>query len=137
MTKSLNYINKCGSTTGKNRRCKKYISVRNNPNKFKLCSTHLMTKQVKFDGIDLTKDAFLQTIEQEIIDLTKDDAMTQTVGWEIIDLTKDDSIDNDVVPETPTNSVDDFEYGICCFCGDGCNPASQSCGQCARSMWHF
>lgn len=27
------------------------------------------------------------------------------------------------------------EVGICCFCGGDCNPASQCCGRCARSMY--
>ena len=30
---------------------------------------------------------------------------------------------------------DNFNYyteGICCFCGNECNPLSQSCGKCAR-----
>lgn len=33
-------------------------------------------------------------------------------------------------------SSDEFEYeiGKCCFCGDECNPDSQSCGSCARDM---
>jgi type IV secretory pathway VirB6-like protein len=26
------------------------------------------------------------------------------------------------------------EYGTCCFCGDKCNPASQSCGHCIRRV---
>ena len=26
------------------------------------------------------------------------------------------------------------EYGLCCFCGNRCNPCSQSCGRCARSV---
>jgi Barwin family. len=25
------------------------------------------------------------------------------------------------------------DYGICCFCGEPCNPCSQSCGHCLRS----
>lgn len=28
----------------------------------------------------------------------------------------------------------ELEVGQCCFCGDECNPLSQSCGTCARSM---
>jgi hypothetical protein len=26
------------------------------------------------------------------------------------------------------------EYGECCFCGDYCNPLSQSCGGCSRTV---
>lgn len=26
------------------------------------------------------------------------------------------------------------EYGECCFCGEPCNPCSQSCGRCAREI---
>lgn len=26
------------------------------------------------------------------------------------------------------------EYGICCFCNEACNPSSQSCGRCSRSI---
>ncbi len=26
-----------------------------------------------------------------------------------------------------------LEIGLCCFCGEECNPCSQSCGTCARS----
>ena len=26
------------------------------------------------------------------------------------------------------------EYSICCLCGEKCNPSSQSCGRCARSI---
>jgi len=26
-------------------------------------------------------------------------------------------------------------FGVCCFCGDGCNPSSQACGSCMRSCW--
>ena len=33
-------------------------------------------------------------------------------------------------PSNPPEPV-----GICCFCGDECNPASQSCGVCPRRMW--
>lgn len=25
-------------------------------------------------------------------------------------------------------------FGTCCFCGEGCNPCSQSCGRCARQL---
>ena len=25
-----------------------------------------------------------------------------------------------------------FSEGKCCYCGEECNPASQSCGSCAR-----
>lgn len=28
----------------------------------------------------------------------------------------------------------EYEVGRCCFCGDDCNPDSQSCGGCARDM---
>ena len=28
----------------------------------------------------------------------------------------------------------DWEEGTCCFCGDACNPMSQSCGYCARRL---
>lgn len=36
-------------------------------------------------------------------------------------------------------SQDTFEMdiGICCFCGNECNPCSQSCGRCARSITGF
>lgn len=29
---------------------------------------------------------------------------------------------------------EDMGIGKCCFCGDDCNPMSQSCGSCARGM---
>lgn len=28
----------------------------------------------------------------------------------------------------------EFDMGICCFCGFECNPLSQSCGSCARGI---
>ena len=28
----------------------------------------------------------------------------------------------------------DPSKGYCCFCGDECNPCSQSCGKCARRL---
>ena len=31
----------------------------------------------------------------------------------------------------------DWEVGKCCFCLEECNPASQSCGRCARQLWFF
>lgn len=27
-----------------------------------------------------------------------------------------------------------IEMGKCCFCGEECNPASQSCGRCIREI---
>jgi hypothetical protein len=32
----------------------------------------------------------------------------------------------------PKKSLDDV--GECCFCAGPCNPSSQSCGQCSRSI---
>jgi len=30
-----------------------------------------------------------------------------------------------------------IDNGICCFCGNDCNPLSQSCGSCTRSLsWY-
>lgn len=29
------------------------------------------------------------------------------------------------------------DIGICCFCGDECNPCSQSCGRCSRTLTGF
>jgi len=34
----------------------------------------------------------------------------------------------DVTENSPTT------YGVCCECGEGCNPSSQACGRCARKM---
>lgn len=31
----------------------------------------------------------------------------------------------------------DDGFGICCFCGEGCNPMSQSCGICARKLFFY
>lgn len=31
----------------------------------------------------------------------------------------------------------DMDIGICCFCGDECNPCSQSCGSCSRIISGF
>lgn len=33
--------------------------------------------------------------------------------------------------------MSDSDVGICCFCGDGCNPNGQSCGRCARALTGF
>jgi len=33
--------------------------------------------------------------------------------------------------------IQNEEIGICCFCGEGCNPSSQSCGRCARTLTGF
>lgn len=45
---------------------------------------------------------------------------------------------NALLPTIEINTVDDInhepEYSICCFCGEHCNPCSQSCGRCAREM---
>jgi hypothetical protein len=30
-----------------------------------------------------------------------------------------------------------MDIGTCCFCGDECNPCSQSCGSCTRSLSGF
>jgi len=37
------------------------------------------------------------------------------------------------------DNYEDFmsEFGKCCFCGDDCNPLSQSCGRCARVVSWF
>jgi hypothetical protein len=32
---------------------------------------------------------------------------------------------------------DTLNIGICCFCGNECNPCSQSCGRCARQLSFF
>ena len=29
------------------------------------------------------------------------------------------------------------ERGICCFCQEECNPSSQSCGRCSRTLTGF
>lgn len=30
-----------------------------------------------------------------------------------------------------------YDFGHCCFCNDDCNPASQTCGRCARiASWY-
>ena len=39
--------------------------------------------------------------------------------------------DNDKI--TIDNDIK-YDYGVCCFCGELCNPASQSCGICARKL---
>lgn len=30
-----------------------------------------------------------------------------------------------------------MNIGNCCFCGEECNPASQSCGRCSRTLTGF
>lgn len=32
------------------------------------------------------------------------------------------------------STQDKLNIGVCCFCGFECNPLSQSCGLCARSI---
>ena len=51
-----------------NRRCKKYVAIKNNPHQKKMCASHMR------------------------------------------------------------------KYTYCCFCGEECNPMSQSCGKCARGF---
>ena len=39
--------------------------------------------------------------------------------------------------EDPSSEEEDSDpqiEGVCCFCKGECNPASQSCGRCARNM---
>jgi hypothetical protein len=43
-----------------------------------------------------------------------------------------DIINNVNLVDNKTDTTD--EYGTCCFCGDYCNPCSQSCGRCAREI---
>jgi hypothetical protein len=38
----------------------------------------------------------------------------------------------DVLPKDNNNTVK-WTIGRCCMCGNECNPASQSCGICARN----
>lgn len=50
--------------------------------------------------------------------------------------------ENPEIKETPPltdyqKSLLEQGYGICCICGDGCNPHSQSCGRCARDLTMF
>ena len=33
-----------------------------------------------------------------------------------------------------TQDTSEIDIGTCCFCGNECNPCSQSCGSCARSL---
>jgi len=32
------------------------------------------------------------------------------------------------------NEIENFQEGLCCFCGEECNPCSQACGRCARAL---
>lgn len=47
---------------------------------------------------------------------------------------------DDLIRDDNTNNllsdikIDENEYGRCCFCNEGCNKHSQSCGRCARSI---
>lgn len=34
--------------------------------------------------------------------------------------------------EMDKTPMEEDEYGICCFCGEHCNPCSQACGYCVR-----
>lgn len=38
-----------------------------------------------------------------------------------------------VLPESNTEKIIGVDIGVCCFCKDECNPASQTCGPCARN----
>jgi hypothetical protein len=39
--------------------------------------------------------------------------------------------------EIEPKQYEDKERGTCCFCGDDCNPYSQSCGYCSRQLSNF
>jgi hypothetical protein len=41
---------------------------------------------------------------------------------------------NDEIDAIVAQAQEDMGIGKCCFCGDDCNPMSQSCGSCARGM---
>ena len=52
--------------------------------------------------------------------------------------TDDESGDNEENKDEDEENKDETEiepFGVCCFCGDGCNPSSQACGSCMRSCW--
>lgn len=44
------------------------------------------------------------------------------------------TIEIDTVNDETNDINNESEYGTCCFCGEYCNPCSQSCGRCARQM---
>ena len=51
---------------------------------------------------------------------------------------KDEDEDEEDEDEENKDEEDDDDpepFGVCCFCGDGCNPSSQACGSCMRSCW--
>lgn len=49
----------------------------------------------------------------------------------IIDLTLEENI-ADLTIEV---KKEEEPVAVCCFCGFECNPCSQCCGSCARSIW--
>ena len=48
-----------------------------------------------------------------------------------------DSNDSSDSNESYDPNWDDFGIGQCCFCGNECNPCSQSCGRCSRKLIYF
>lgn len=44
---------------------------------------------------------------------------------------------NDDAMQDIEPTCDNNEYGICCFCQDLCDPASQSCGKCPRNFYEW
>ena len=99
---------RCTATTQFNTKCKKFVSKKSNPNHTALCNVHIK----HYLHHTMANDKLIR----KIIDLT-------------------DNLENDdVIVINPTNESDEI-FGICCYCGENCNPCSQSCGHCMRSKY--
>lgn len=51
----------------------------------------------------------------------------------MIRITLHDEKHNEIKANSPPDPILS-DIGICCYCGDECNPLSQSCGACARGL---
>lgn len=75
--------------------------------------------------IDLT-----QSMETDKTIYINDEIMCEPVNKDINVIVEDDI---SIVP-VDSDDANDWQPGKCCFCNDDCNPCSQACGRCSRTL---
>lgn len=140
----------------------KYCTVHNKPEEkkeeslIKICKFYIAPKpedmfknpEIKIKTEKTLKEELEKQLKDKLNDKIKENQKVQVKKekQEVIDITEtDEETDEETVIDELEETIDNNsgsefeepEFGECCFCKDLCNPLSQACGSCMRSMsWY-
>ncbi|XWV26071.1 hypothetical protein QJ857_gp1009 [Tupanvirus soda lake] len=135
----MNWISKLSQ---KRRYAKLIKMYKNNPRIVSKSRKNEKTK-IEFLTQDLEKIQHEPIIINDDMHLEENQTTTSLINDRDDLVMNDLTIDNDITLDDvilDTNQIqipDQTEYGTCCFCGEGCNPASQACGRCIRNGHNY